>query len=95
MSIGSTNYANPVYVNGYQCWNCTQVDEAKKGVDPSDPKAGPYGVNAAVAQETTPLQSQAVTFGGALAGQSSTSGESSSQTTAASTAPGSRLDLSV
>jgi hypothetical protein len=40
------NYTNPVYVNGYQCWNCTQVDQAKKGVDPADPKAGPYGIDA-------------------------------------------------
>jgi hypothetical protein len=45
MGVGG-DYSSPVYVNGYQCWNCTQVDEAKKGVDPADPKAGPYGIYA-------------------------------------------------
>jgi hypothetical protein len=66
----SGDYPNPVLVNGYQCWNCTQVDEAKKGVDPANPKAGPYGIDA----KTEPASSaagrwgQAVTLGGALSG---------------------------
>lgn len=46
MSIG-TNYAHPVSVNGYSCNNCTDVDYAKKHIDPAHPKSGPYGVNAA------------------------------------------------
>lgn len=29
------NYASPVTVNGYPCWNCTDVEKAKKSVDPS------------------------------------------------------------
>jgi hypothetical protein len=45
--ISGANYPNPVFVNGYECWNCTQVDEAKKYIDPADPKAGPFGINAA------------------------------------------------
>ncbi len=42
----STNYATPVTVNGYQCSNCTQVDEAKKHIDPAHPKSGPFGIDA-------------------------------------------------
>jgi hypothetical protein len=34
-------------VNGYVCKNCTDVDYAKKGVDPAHPKDGPNGVHAA------------------------------------------------
>jgi hypothetical protein len=33
-------------VNGYPCKNCTDVDYAKKGIDPAHPKDGPNGVNA-------------------------------------------------
>ena len=32
-------------VNGYPCKNCTDVENAKKGVDPAKPKDGPNGVN--------------------------------------------------
>lgn len=42
----STNYTTPVWVNGYQCSNCTQVDEAKKFIDPAHPKSGPFGIDA-------------------------------------------------
>ncbi len=31
-------------VNGYPCKNCTDVELAKKGVDPARPKDGPNGV---------------------------------------------------
>ena len=30
-------------VNGYICKNCTEIDLAKKGIDPARPKDGPYG----------------------------------------------------
>ncbi len=30
-------------INGYICKNCTEVDLAKKGIDPAHPKDGPYG----------------------------------------------------
>ncbi len=33
-------------VNGYRCYNCTDVDYAKRNIDPAHPKDGPYGVNA-------------------------------------------------
>ncbi|MDQ7246957.1 hypothetical protein [Dongia sedimenti] len=46
MAIGSTNYAQPVQVNGFLCRNCTDVDNAKKHIDPAHPRSGPYGVNA-------------------------------------------------
>ncbi len=34
-------------VNGFPCKNCTDVDLAKKGIDPAKPKDGPNGVYAA------------------------------------------------
>ena len=33
-------------VNGYSCKNCTDVDYAKKHIDPAHPRSGPYDVNA-------------------------------------------------
>jgi hypothetical protein len=45
MSV-STDYSTPVMVNGYACKNCTDVDNAKKHIDPDHPSAGPYGINA-------------------------------------------------
>jgi hypothetical protein len=47
MAIGSTNYAQPVQVNGFLCRNCTDVDNAKKHIDPAHPRSGPYGIDAA------------------------------------------------
>ena len=34
------------FVNGFQCRNCTDIDYAKKHIDPAHPQDGPYGVNA-------------------------------------------------
>jgi len=58
-------------VNGFQCKDCTDVDYAKRHVDPAHPKDGPYGVNAdpnrpdsAAAKRNEP----AVRFGGLLTG---------------------------
>jgi hypothetical protein len=42
----SGDYSQPVTVNGYVCRNCTDVDYAKKNVDPAHPKSGPFGVTA-------------------------------------------------
>ena len=42
----STDYPTPVMVNGFRCKNCTDVDYAKKHIDPAHPKSGPYGINA-------------------------------------------------
>ena len=82
----TVNYPSPVTVNGYSCKNCTDVDYAKKKIDPAHPKDGPFGVDA----KTKPSESAAVTFGGVLAGVSAAS---------ASDAPSSatqarRLDIS-
>ena len=66
----SGDYPTPVTVNGYQCNNCTDVDNAKKFIDPAHPKSGPFGINA----KTDPTQNPssldaapAVTYGGLLA----------------------------
>jgi hypothetical protein len=50
----SGDYAQPVTVNGYACRNCTDVDYAKKNIDPAHPKSGPFGVNA----DTDPTQNR-------------------------------------
>ena len=64
-------------VNGFVCRDCTDVDYAKKHIDPAKPKDGPYGVNApdkadkadaAAKTSGSPVsRDRAVTFGGALA----------------------------
>ncbi len=68
-------------VNGYPCKNCTDVENAKKGIDPAKPKDGPNGVNAAetkkkaeeakaaakTAAEGPAERGPAVKFSGALA----------------------------
>ena len=79
----SVNYPNPVTVNGYSCKNCTDVDYAKKNIDPSHPKDGPFGVNA--------KDKPAVTFGGVLAHLSQTADPRIAPT---ATQQGLRLDLS-
>jgi hypothetical protein len=43
----SGDYPHPVQVNGFLCKNCTDVDYAKKHIDPAHPRSGPYGVDAA------------------------------------------------
>ena len=74
----SADYPSPVNVNGFSCKNCTEVDEAKKFIDPAHPKDGPFGINAADhktgALKTDPAKdpsksdrNSAVVFGGQLA----------------------------
>ena len=88
MSV-STDYATPVQVNGYTCRNCTDVDNAKKHIDPEHPKSGPYGVDAQV----DPSQSAAVKFGGALSGlNAATPGDAPPPQDSAT---GTKLDLKV
>lgn len=41
----SGDYSSPVTVNGFVCRNCSDVDRAKRQIDPADPAAGPFGVN--------------------------------------------------
>ena len=54
-------------INGFQCKNCTDVDYAKKHIDPAHPKDGSYGVNAKndPARVGKP-RDPAVQFGGVL-----------------------------
>ena len=90
MSI-SANYASPITVNGFVCKNCTDVDFAKKHIDPAHPKDGPYGVDAK--DKVKPAgdpRSPTITFGGQLA-------ETAAAVPSARPAPatGTRLDLSV
>jgi len=73
MSIGSINYPQPVQVNGFTCHNCTEVDEAKKHIDPAHPKSGPYGVDAA-ADPTN--RTSFIRFGGRLNGADAASSAS-------------------
>jgi hypothetical protein len=98
-TITTVNYPNPVTVNGYSCKNCTEVDEAKKHIDPAHPKDGPYGVDAKnhppspsdPASQTKPASdTPAVTFGGALAGVSQTASASAQPS---ATQQGQRLNV--
>lgn len=64
-------------VNGYVCRNCTDVEYAKKGVDPAHPKDGVEGADAAASSAKAGKgdggdamraeRGPAVTFGGELA----------------------------
>jgi hypothetical protein len=84
--ITSANYSTPVQVNGYTCRNCTDVDYAKKHIDPAHPKAGPYSVNAA---SDPSLANKAVMFGGTLSDTAETAPTQPAKTVGAS------MDLSV
>lgn len=41
----SGDYSSPVTVNGFSCRNCSDVDRAKRNIDPANPSAGPFGIN--------------------------------------------------
>lgn len=80
----SGDYPTPVYVNGYPCNNCAQVAEAKKDINPADPKAGPGGVDANTqANQASP----AVIFGGVLANNNPSSTASSASSLSSSPSP--------
>jgi hypothetical protein len=85
----TVNYPSPVTVNGYSCKNCTDVDYAKKNIDPAHPKDGPFGIDKTNAPKPGG-SSPAVTFGGSLAGLNPA--PSGSQPPAV--AQGQRLDVS-
>ena len=53
-------------VNGFQCRNCTDIDYAKKHIDPAHPKDGPYGIYAKD-HPATAAKTPSVILGGALA----------------------------
>jgi hypothetical protein len=85
-------------VNGFICHNCTDIDYAKRHVDPQHPKDGPYGIDKDQAGDHGP----AVTFGGSLADPSSRTGVSAVNPVDASQRPpeasdqrpGGRIDIS-
>jgi hypothetical protein len=59
-------------VNGFACMNCTDVDHAKKFIDPARPNQdaivpGPRDAAKKVSSPTSPLTENAVSFGGSLA----------------------------
>ncbi|ESQ91540.1 hypothetical protein ABAC460_06025 [Asticcacaulis sp. AC460] len=86
----SGDYPQPVYVNGFSCKNCTDVENAKKHIDPAHPKSGPFDVNA----DTDPTRNQAVRFGGRLSGLEGAS-SAASATSAQAVEPGRVLNISV
>jgi hypothetical protein len=61
------NYPTPVTVNGFACRNCTDVDYAKKHIDPAHPESGPYGKDAKDDPAVKNPPSSGVVFGGGLA----------------------------
>jgi len=69
MSIGG-DYPQPIQVNGFSCKNCSDVDYAKKHIDPAHPKSGPYGISAA--SDPTRTSAGQIRLSGALAGQETT-----------------------
>ena len=88
----SSDYPHPITVNGYSCKNCTDVDYAKKHIDPSHPKAGPYDVNAG----SDPSRQTAVTLGGRLkANETQGVQTTGAATSAQAILPGRALNISV
>ena len=81
----SANYQRPVVVNGYPCWNCHQVSEAKKGVNPAT--QGPFGAQA-------PFATGPATPGGAATAATATNG-SSVVNRSVGYAAGAVLDISI
>ena|SRR5476649_1453099 len=71
MTVG-INYPTPVLVNGFLCKDCTDVDYAKKHIDPAHPKSGPYGIDAKDDPSIKNAPSPSVTFGGNLSGLNAT-----------------------
>jgi len=88
----SANYPTPVYVNGYACNNCAQVAEAKKDINPADPKAGPGGVDAT--SGSAPGRGPSFTLGGALASSAAPVGVDQAAAPSAS-GSGALLDIAV
>ena len=82
----SANYQRPVVVNGFPCWNCHQVSEAKKGVNPAT--QGPFGVQ-------TPSAAGSATAGSAATRGTAASGPSPAATNAGSYAAGAVRNISV
>jgi hypothetical protein len=85
----SGNYPQPVQVNGYTCRNCTEVDLAKKHIDPAHPQSGPFDVNSA---NDPTRRNPAVKLGGVFA---SATPDAAVEAATQSYQPGRQLDVRV
>jgi hypothetical protein len=94
-------------VNGFVCFNCTDIDLAKKGINPAKPQDDPRSLNYDPTSPTAKhagSDSAAVKFGGALSAlngaqasdqQGSGLGGSASQQQQSLRQPGATLDITV
>ncbi len=95
-------------VNGYPCFNCTDVELAKKGINPAKPEGDPRSLNYnpnAPGAKPPGFGNSAVTFGGSLSALngaqpanndgSSFSGSQPSPQSQQLQQPGATLDISV
>jgi hypothetical protein len=110
MSIGG-DYPSPINVNGFQCWNCAAVAEAKKDIDPNHPQAGPASENSKAKsvgekaasgstsrdapQTPNPNQTSAVVFGGVLTNATMASNGSGSTPSPTPYSTGNLVSISV
>jgi hypothetical protein len=95
-------------VNGYVCRNCTDVDYAKKSIDPAHPKDGPNGVDAPASRQSANAQNAqapqepsmaagrgpAVVLGGQFAGSDVSNVTPAPKAEAPRYTPGSTVNLS-
>ena len=81
-------------VNGYVCHNCSDVELAKRNIDPAHPKDGPAGVDKPKAPSNVD-RNQAVTFGGTLAQTATGFGQDPMQATPTATRAGNALNIAV
>jgi len=98
----SGDYPTPVNVNGFSCKNCTDVDNAKKHIDPAHPKDGPFGINAKKSPDTNkraPAGSLEATHDGqpavTFSGQLIALADRATARPAAGIAAGARVNISV
>jgi hypothetical protein len=58
-------------INGFACKDCTDIDYAKKHIDPAHPKNGPYDINKPKDEDDKALKATgdpAVLYAGAVTG---------------------------
>ena len=88
-------------VNGYPCFNCTDVGYAKRGIDPAHPEDDPSKPGQAAkpsGNSGVDARGPAVTFGGKLSAPSETQASDRDRSGSDSDGfkrPGSTLDVSV
>lgn len=84
----SSDYSSPVMVNGFSCRNCSEVDKAKKNIDPANPAGGPNGVNDAKKAQKNHFSAEARQFDTMEAMQREKKVAAASPVAAAYAAPG-------